>query len=264
MNLIHKPQQASATKDSAQYSAPALSKGLRVLEYLSDCGGPSTTQEIAKELNVTRNEIFRVIAVLEMEGYLLKAGTPQGYVISGRLLELGLKEPQINDIFEVVSPLADNLTKTTGVPCQLVFASRDEMIVIRRWEPKDRLSISVPVGSRRDLEVTASGIAMLCSMSAEELSRTSDEIQKRNPSFSQDELSTYRSDLQIHGYLKFNSRLMDSVIDVSAPLVSKSGQVIGALTVPYTNNATCECTITEIGCMLSEISKHVSRQLIRS
>ena len=251
-------------KKSSAYSAPALSRGLQILEILSTKSDPMTTHEIASELGRNRNEIFRVIAVLEAEGYLKKGHEGIGYALSGKLLMLGLSSPEILDIFDAVSPLAAELSATLGAPCHLALPSQDEMIVIKRWEPKLRLSINVPVATRRALEITGSGIVMLCSMTPAELDSSLDLIKARSSSFRLKDLEPYKKKLKANGVLLFDSKLMDGVVDLSVPLTSKGGQLHGALTCPYANNATCDANIEEISNALFQIANKISNMLIRS
>jgi DNA-binding IclR family transcriptional regulator len=252
-----------STEKLSPYSAPALSRGLRILEFLSSSAMSKTTQEIATELGRNRNEVFRMIAVLEIEDYLCKGADGIGYILSGKLLELGLTTPKISDILEAITPLATELTLNTGAPCHLALPSRDEMIVLKRWEPKFGLSINVPVATRRSLEITASGIVMLCSMSPAELALTISSIQERYSNFSVQDLEPYQSELKRNGVLQFNSKLMDGVVDLSVLLISQGGQLHGALTVPYANNTTCDTSIEEISNMLKSVSQRISKMLIR-
>ena len=262
MNLLVDGANEKPAKST--YSAPALTKGLRIMELLGSSAEALTTHQIATALGYTRNEIFRFIALLEFEGYIAKDDSGQGYVLSGKLLELGLQDPKVSDIFELVSPLADQLTKQSGAPCHLAFPSQDEIFIVRRWEPKDRLSVSVPVGTRRAMELTASGLCMLISLTEADLKGVVNNIQQRNADFSMEEVNQQKAVFASKGYLTYDSRLMDSVVDLSVPLTSNSGDLYGALTVPYANNATCESSVEEVGKMLINICEHVSQRLIRN
>ena len=233
------------------------------MELLGGSVDALSTHQIATALGYTRNEIFRFIALLEFEGYIARDESGQGYILSGKLLELGLQVPRVSDIFELVSPLAEQLTKQSGAPCHLAFPSRDEIFIVRRWEPKDRLSVSVPVGTRRVMEVTASGLCMLISLNEADLRVVLGDIQRRNPQFAAEEVEQQKAVFKSEGYVAYESRLMDSVVDLSVPLVSSSGELFGALTVPYANNVTCESTVEEVGKMLVLICEHVSQRLIR-
>lgn len=234
------------------------------MELLGGSAHALTTHEIATALGYTRNEIFRFIALLEIEGYIAKDDTGQGYILSGKLLELSLQVPRVHDIFELVSPLADQLTKQSGAPCHLAFPSQDEIFIVRRWEPQDRLSVSVPVGTRRAMEVTASGLCMLISLNGDELTSVVNDIRLRNPEFTIDEVNQLKIVFESKGYLTYESRLMEGVVDLSVPLVSSGGVLYGALTVPYANNVTCESTVEEVGEMLIDICEYVSQRLIKN
>ncbi|MBO9475221.1 MULTISPECIES: IclR family transcriptional regulator [unclassified Shimia] len=248
----------------SSYSAPALTRGLKILEIVSKAPTPLSTQEIAAELGRNRNEVFRMIAVLEAEGFLEKSGAGFGYVTTSKLLEMGLNSPRIKDILEAISPMADQFSHLTGAPCQLVLASGDEMVVMKRWEPPLRMSISVPIGSRRPLEDSASGIVMLCAMNPFLFSETEARILQRNPDFQAKDLDAYRSELSQNGVLRFNSRFMEGIVDLSVPLVSLGGQLHGALTVPYANNATCEAAMEEIEAELLKIRNSIATSLLRA
>ena len=48
-------------KNKKNYSAPALEKGLDIIELLSDTKSGLSQAEIAKKLNRTVNEIYRML-----------------------------------------------------------------------------------------------------------------------------------------------------------------------------------------------------------
>jgi DNA-binding IclR family transcriptional regulator len=57
-------------KSEEAYQAPALAKGLDVLEFLSGQTEPYAVAELARALGRSRNEIYRMVIVLERSGYL--------------------------------------------------------------------------------------------------------------------------------------------------------------------------------------------------
>jgi len=62
--------------DKGSYAAPALEKGLDILELLAEVGEPLSTREIAERLARSKSEIFRMVFVLQQRGYLAReAGT---------------------------------------------------------------------------------------------------------------------------------------------------------------------------------------------
>ena len=62
----------------AKYRAPALEKGLEILELLSTSQEPLTQTEIARALGRSKNEIFRMLATLVQHGYVSKTQSGDG------------------------------------------------------------------------------------------------------------------------------------------------------------------------------------------
>ena len=58
-------------KQSRRYSAPALDKGLDILELLSNSDNGLTQAEIASRLNKSVNEIYRMLSTLRPCRFLL-------------------------------------------------------------------------------------------------------------------------------------------------------------------------------------------------
>ena len=69
-------------KKTIKYQAPALEKGLEILEYLSQRATPLSQSEIANGIHKTPNEIYRMLACLEEKGYLIREEISGKYKIS--------------------------------------------------------------------------------------------------------------------------------------------------------------------------------------
>jgi DNA-binding IclR family transcriptional regulator len=73
---------------NTRYSAPALEKGLDVIEALAAEPHRLTLQEIANRLDRSPNELFRMLDVLVQRGYLTREADST-YLLTLRLFELG-------------------------------------------------------------------------------------------------------------------------------------------------------------------------------
>lgn len=82
----------SAAIEEARYSAPALEKGLDVLELLAAEPHGLNLQEIARRLKRTSNELFRMLDVLVRRGYRVRQ-PDSAYVLTLRLFELAHRHP---------------------------------------------------------------------------------------------------------------------------------------------------------------------------
>ena len=57
------------------YSAPALEKGLDIVELLAAASTPLSTRAIAERIGRSKGEIFRMVFVLLQRGYLVRDAT---------------------------------------------------------------------------------------------------------------------------------------------------------------------------------------------
>ena len=71
------------------YYAPALEKGLAILETLASTGGPMTLAKPTATLDRTSGELFRIVQVLQQNGYISPRCKGEGFELSDRLVGLG-------------------------------------------------------------------------------------------------------------------------------------------------------------------------------
>ena len=68
-----KPAKKSGDPETASYSAPALEKGLDILELLCRSDVPLSQKEIGQRLGRSVGELYRMVACLVERGYLVNA-----------------------------------------------------------------------------------------------------------------------------------------------------------------------------------------------
>ena len=85
-------------KQSKSYSAPALEKGLDILELLSNFEDGLSQAEIASRLNKSVNEIYRMISTLRDREYVDFDEDEDRYNLSYKILNMTAKfEPVKNN-----------------------------------------------------------------------------------------------------------------------------------------------------------------------
>jgi hypothetical protein len=70
---------ASTKSEKPRYRAPALEKGLDILELLASESRPLSSSEIVQQLGRSTGELFRMIQVLEYRGFIEQALGSEGY-----------------------------------------------------------------------------------------------------------------------------------------------------------------------------------------
>src|SRR5258708_12294291 len=78
----------SGQKRLPVYAAPALEKGLDILECLAEQRVPLTQSQLARVLRRSPSELFRMLSCLEQRGYVRKDPASAAYALTLRLFEL--------------------------------------------------------------------------------------------------------------------------------------------------------------------------------
>ncbi len=226
-------RQEAVSEDVARYSAPALEKGLDILEHLSSTRAALNLGELADALGRTRSEIFRMVAVLEARGYLERVGADR-YVAADKLFRLGLNRPLHRSLTDAALPVMRDFAESTGYSCHLAVPSGTQMVVIARVESVSHIGFSVRIGYRQPLVRTGSGHCLLAFMSERRRERTLAAIAVEEPGFDFAALAARLDQFRRAGRIVRASGITDGVTDVSLPIFDPEDTgAVAALTCPH-------------------------------
>lgn len=217
----------------SRYSAPALEKGLDILEHLSDGRRPMTLGELAEALGRTRSEIFRMVSVLEARGYIAREDADR-FVIADKLFRLGLNRPLHRSLMEAALPVMRGYAESTGYSCHLAVASETQMVVIARVESVSHIGFSVRIGYRQPLALTGSGHCLLAFMNPRRRSRTLVAIAQEEPFRDIESLTADLDGFRAAGRVVRPSGIAEGVTDISVPILDpQENGAVAALTSPH-------------------------------
>lgn len=241
-----------------RYRAPALDKGLDILELLAGVDGGLTQAEIAKRLGRSPNEFYRMLDRLVKRGYVTR---PDGdrYSLTLKLFGLAQLHAPVRRLVSYATPLMRELAETARQANQLAVFDRGSAVVIAQQEAPGYWGISIRVGSHISLFDTGSGHVLLAfrpqaereMMIAEQL--RSNERPAQPPEFF-DRLDAIRD----RGYERMASMQTAGVFNLSAPVLGPDGKAIAALTIPYislVNPASAPDVDEAIGLLLETAGK---------
>lgn len=249
--------------DDRRYKAPALEKGLDILELLATTTGPMTLTAIVNQLGRSHGELFRMVQVLEFRGYIEQDSSAEGYMLTHRLFSLGMQQPRVHSLVEIALPVMRQLSLDLGQSCHLALHTLGEMVVVARMESSEQLGFSVRVGYRRPLFQSASGMVLYAFQP--------DDIRGRwekmlNPQPSEAELAEFRAhadEVRKRRVELTPSRFVAGVTDISAP-VMRGGFAAAALTVPFLKKLGPQVGRAEAGNHVRAAAERISEQLVES
>src|ERR1700745_4478891 len=92
------------SKTAPRYPTPALEKGLDILELLANPPAGLTKSEVARSLDRTVSEIFRMLVCLEERGYISQSREGERYCLTLRLFKLAPEYPPTKRLITETPP----------------------------------------------------------------------------------------------------------------------------------------------------------------
>jgi DNA-binding IclR family transcriptional regulator len=228
----HKTDKRDERDALHRYRAPALEKGLDILELLVAESSPLTVSNIAQKLGRSTGELFRMIQVLERRGFVEQSRESGAYRLSGRLLSLGMDQPVVKTLVEIALPHMRQLSLDIGQSCHLAMHSDGQIVVVARMESAEMIGFSVRIGYRRPLLNTLSG-AILYAFQPQVTRQRWEEYLRPRPSGEQLSIFRAKADrIRKRGHAQQPSEFVQGVTDLSAPIL-RDDIAAAALTVPY-------------------------------
>lgn len=221
-----------AGKAAAQYRAPALEKGLDILELLSRQEEPLTLNGLSDRLGRSKSEIFRMVQVLESRGYIGRWPGKEGYTLTNKLFMLGLARPPVRTLIEIALPEMRALTEQSAQSCHLVAVRGAEIVILARMESANPIGLAVRVGHRLPLAQSASG-RVLFAFQPPEVQEAWRVDLKTAGGKSEKEFLAAAARVREQGYEMSESPYIGGVTDLSAPVLGPDGVAVAALTMPY-------------------------------
>ena len=216
-----------------RYRAPALDKGLDILELLADIDGGLTQAEIAKRLGRSPNEFYRMLDRLVRRGYVTRSDGDR-FSLTLKLFGLAQLHAPVRRLVSYATPLMRELAETSHQANQLVVFDRGSAVVIAQQEAPGYWGISIRVGSHISLFDTGSGHVLLAFRPDEERRMMiSENVKSSEKPPVTPEFFARLDQIRDRGYEMMASAQTAGVFNLSAPVLGPDGKAIAALTVPF-------------------------------
>ena len=124
----------------------SFSRGIDVLQIISDHAKPIIFNDILKESNLTRPTLYRILSSLEEEGLVHKTNSKH-YRLGSRLISLAHNALTQIDIRRIAYTALSELRDETGETVHLAIRSRDMMVYVDKFESKEIVRMTSMVGT---------------------------------------------------------------------------------------------------------------------
>jgi DNA-binding IclR family transcriptional regulator len=227
---------AHAAEDDAsgdRYRAPALDKGLDILELLSATDAGLTQAEIAKALERSPNEIYRMLDRLVRRGYVVRTEAER-YELSLKLFALAHQHRPLRRLVAQATPIMRRFVQAAGQSCHLVVYQRGRVLVVAQLDAPSYWGLAIRIGAHIALIGTGSGHVLLAFQSAQERRfMLAEHEAAAGEAAAPDDLEHTLAAIRARGFEMMPSRQTRGVINLSVPVLGPDGSAIAAVSCPF-------------------------------
>jgi DNA-binding IclR family transcriptional regulator len=226
---------AAPAGEPVPYTAPALEKGLDILELLADAGEGLSQNQVAAGLGRSIGEIFRMLEVLERRGWLYRSAAHGTYRLSMRMFELAHRQPQIKQLVSVALPLMQDLARTTRQSNHLVVHHDRRILVVAQVDSPEAMGFAVRVGAQFPFRVDRVSARTYTAFQPDQRRDALIEEMLANDPAPPSRRSLQRQVAAIarQGYEQKESDTLPGITDICCPVFDRTGFAVATLTQPY-------------------------------
>lgn len=247
--------------ETEKYAAPALDKGLDILELLSVAADPLSMGQIAEQMGRSKGEIFRMLVALERRGYIRRNADSDRFEMGNRLFELAMRVPPTRNLVATAIRHLETVANELDQSCHLAVLSGSQIVVIARVEAPGEMGFSVRLGYRRRIDHSTSGAVLTAFASSAGRAAIFERLGAEYPDFNASDFSAQLEATSAAGHVRGPSVWVAGITDVGAPVFGETGCAVAALTVPYIQRAGSASTVERAAGVLLREARLLSAEL---
>jgi DNA-binding IclR family transcriptional regulator len=217
-------------EENSAYSAPALDKGLDILEALCQCENGLTQQEIAARLGRNLGEIYRMLNCLVQRNYVANYGNV--YTITSKLFQLSHFHPPTYRLLTEAMPIMEELSRDVSFPCDLRVYNNGVQTVIAAIQPPNGLGFMTRVGSEIAVAPSASGLVLIAFQDPVIMELRIRESLPKASEGAIDDFKKVLNEVAANGFASIQSNQYAGLHAISFPILDINGFAVAAMTVP--------------------------------
>lgn len=253
-------------RDKTNYVIQSVAHALDVLEQFFGEADELGVTELSKRLKLHKNNVFRLLATLELRGYIEQNKGTENYRLGIKCLYLGRRYADHMGLVRQARPILADLTRKCRESTFVAVVRRNGVVPLDGAGPEDQaVRVTLPLGEILPLYCTAAGKAHLAFDPEEQLRA---DMPEQFPGFTEhtiadrahllEELNTVVRD----GYAADWGEFIGEVSSVAVPVRDYTRSVVGSLAVVGPSYRIQRERVTaEIAPLIVEAGRELSRRL---
>jgi IclR family transcriptional regulator, acetate operon repressor len=243
-----------------------LERTLAILEYLAARADGAPMASIADETGIPRSAAHRLLADLARCGYVRQTRAHGDYVLTTKLVSLGLSYLSSTGVVDIAQPLLDQLAETSGELVRLSVVDGERLTWVARAQGARRgLRYDPDMGMDAKLSCTATGHALLLTLTDEEaLQRVARQGFGAPADFGPNAPTTVRALLKLihaartRGFSMIDEVFAPGMTAMAAPVLHRDKSVIGVISIAGPRVRLTEKRMLDLGPALLDASAELA------
>ena len=248
------------TTKKSRYQVPNLERALQVLELLAGNNAGLTSSQIAKNLNLSRNSIFRITTTLYDNGYLFKDEDSKTFHLSQKILTIGYAAVGEETLIEKSLPHMRALRDRYGETVPLGILHGIHGLVVESIPGTFSFRYVLEPGKQFHLHTSASGKAIIAFLPENEREELIQKIEyttyNKRTINSRENFRTCLKEVKSKGYAMDLAEEIEGMHCVGAPIFNRRGYPIAAIWITGPHIRLSAQTLDNIG---SDVKKYANK-----
>jgi len=220
-----------APQRTNSYEAPALRKGVRLLELLCQAAKPLSVAQISRGLGLNKHMVLRLLGTLSDEGWVVQEEGPVYRVSLLPLYHFSKPISRMDVVTVAEEPIAE-LWDATGETTYLAIRDGDRSMGVVVRQTRRDVQVAGRIGSRLLMHCCAPGKVLLAHAGPElfeHLAREGFARQTDKTICDPDELRRQLDEVVRQGYATDNEEYLRGMLCLAAPVFDYRGHVVASV-----------------------------------
>ncbi|GLB59504.1 IclR family transcriptional regulator [Cytobacillus sp. NCCP-133] len=213
----------------------SVSRALDIITLVSLKKGGLGVTEIAKQIDINKSSVYRILSTLVQYGYIEQDGDTGKYKLGYKFLEISSKLLDSIDLRAEARPFLQELENETNEVIHLVVYDQGEVVYIEKLEGNETLRMHSKVGKRAPMHCTSVGKAILAhlpsSVVIDILDRKGMPVHTDKTITDKEEFLKELSHVRQSGYALDLEENEYGITCVAAPIFDHLGKVVAAVSI---------------------------------
>lgn len=258
-----RPPKPDQRRAGGSYSAPALEKGLDILEQLAQGGQGQSLLQLASSLGRSASEIYRMLEVLVDRGYLKRRNS--GFTLTLKLFELGMQSLPMRDLSQIAAVQMHEVAQRTRQSLHLSMHQDQRLIVVACVHTPEPLGFSVRLGSHFPFRPDRTSARVLTAFAPPEIAAWMIEEMQCNSAPEKLNLRSLKLKLETirrRGYEQSKSDTVPGITDMAFPIFDNVHPgAIASLNMPYLKQRDATMTLVQAREVLQTAAQSITDQM---